>query len=108
MIQDWRLMLSAVHLELIPPVTRARTGRTGTKSTNYLASSREFALQIMGVAPDFAALWDSRVTAISSEPLKERSKEESPTHCEASPDLATTRFSFLMDSSKLSVSCPQK
>ncbi len=60
----------------------------------------------MGVALDFAASWRSRVTAISSEPLKELSKEESPIKHEATPDSATTRFSFLTDSSKLSVNCP--
>ncbi len=42
------------------------------------ASLREFAPQMIGVALDFAASWRSRVTAISSEPLKELSKEESP------------------------------
>ena len=35
-------------------------------------------------------------------------KEESPIQHEATPDSATTRFSFLMDSSKRSVNCPRK
>ena len=52
----------------------------------------------MGVALDFAASWRSRVTAISSEPSKELWKEESPMKREATPDSATTQFSFLKDS----------
>ena len=106
MIRGSRLTLSAVHREFIRRVTLARTRQTGIKSKNCFASSREFALQMMGVALDFAVWWRSRVTAISSEPSKEQSKEESLTKHEATPDSATTRFSFLMDSSKRSVNCP--
>ena len=47
---------------------------------------------------DFAALWRSRVTAISSEPSKELWKEESLIKHEATPDSATTQFSFRKDS----------
>ncbi len=46
---------------------------------------------------DFAASWCSRATAISSEPSKELWKEVSPMKREATPDLATTRFSFRKD-----------
>ena len=57
---------------------------------------------------DFAALWRSRVTAISSEPSKEQWKEESLIKHEATPDSATIQFSFRKDWSKLSVNCPPK
>src|SRR6059058_2064312 len=79
-----------------------RTRQTRTKSMNYFASLREFALQRMGVVLDFAASWCSRATAISSEPSKELRKEVSPMKREATLDLATTRFSFRTDSSRLS------
>src|SRR6266850_3509233 len=97
MIRAWRLTLSAVRREFIRRVMLARTRRRRTKSINYFASLREFALQKMGVVLDFAASWRSRATAISSEPSKELRKEVSPMKREATPDLATTRFSFRKD-----------
>jgi hypothetical protein len=63
---------------------------------------------MMDVALDFAVSQRSRVTAVSSQFSKEQLKEESPILHEATPDSATTRFSFLMDSNKLSANCPRK
>src|SRR5512132_166683 len=108
MIRAWKLTLLAVHREFTRRVMLERTRRTRTKSINYFASLREFARQRMGVVLDFAASWRSRATAISSEPSKELRKEVSPMKREATPDSATTRFSFLMDSSKRWVNCPAK
>src|SRR5882724_973479 len=107
-IRGWRLTLLAVRPEFIRRVMLARTRRRRTKSINYFESLREFALQRMGVVLDFAASWCSRATAISSEPSKELWKEVSPMKREAIPDLATTRFSFRKERSRLSVNCPPK
>src|SRR6266536_2999409 len=97
-----------VHREFIRRVMLERTRRRKTKSINYFASLRELVPQRIGVVLDFAASWRSRATAISSEPSKELRKEVSPMKREATPDLATTRFSFREDRSRLSVNCPPK
>src|SRR6267378_8193430 len=97
MIRAWRLTLLAARPEFIRRVMLARTRRRGPKSINYFASLRELVPQRMGVVLDFAASWRSRATAISSEPSKELWKEVSPMKREATPDLATTRFSFRKD-----------
>src|SRR4029453_2449916 len=107
-IRDWRFALSAARPEFIRPVTRARTRRRVTRSINYSASLRDFAPKRMGAVLDFAASWRSRATAICSGPSKESWKEESLMKREATPDSATTRFSFRKDSSKPSVNCPPK
>src|SRR5262249_14612716 len=101
-------MLLAVHREFIRLVTRVRTRRRGTRSTNYSASLSEFAALTIAVTHDFAASWRSRATEASSGSSKELWKEGSLMQCEAITDSATIQFSSPKDLIKLSANYPRK
>src|SRR4030095_362627 len=105
---DWRLTLSAARRDFIRRGMLVRTQRTGTKSTSYFASLHELTPHRMRAVLDFAVLWRSRVMAACSRPSKGLWRGGSLMGCAATPDSATTQFSFLTDQIKLSVNCPRK
>src|SRR5215467_10716365 len=107
-IRASRLTLLLVHPESIRRVMRARRRRNKKKSANYCASLRELAPETMRVEVAFGALWRSRAMAACSEPSKVLWRGGSLMKCAATPDSATTQFSFLTDQIKLSVNCPRK